>query len=75
MTEAAVWAWIEVQSHVLDVQLTLAEEVSHGDAGRITARGDSPRPIHVKADSSVIGQFIDVKITAADTFSLMADLV
>ena len=53
----------------------LAEEISHGDAERITARGDSPRPIHVKADPSLIGQFVNVKITAADTFSLMADLV
>jgi tRNA-2-methylthio-N6-dimethylallyladenosine synthase len=63
------------QRFVGRVMRVLAEEVSHGDAGRITARGDSPRPIHVKADPSVIGQFIDVKITAADTFSLMADLV
>ena len=53
----------------------LAEEISHGDANRITARGDSPRPIHVKADPSRIGQFVNVKITAADTFSLMAELV
>ena len=53
----------------------LAEEISHGDSSRITARGDSPRPIHVTADPSVIGQFVNVKITAADTFSLMAEPV
>jgi tRNA-2-methylthio-N6-dimethylallyladenosine synthase len=53
----------------------LAEEISHGDSSRITARGDSPRPIHFVADPSVIGQFVNVKITAADTFSLMAEPV
>ena len=53
----------------------LAEEISHGDAGRITGRGDSPRPIHFVADPDVIGQFVNVKITAADTFSLMAELI
>ena len=53
----------------------LAEEISHGDAHRITGRGDSPRPIHFVADPSVIGQFVNVKITAADTFSLMAEQV
>jgi tRNA-2-methylthio-N6-dimethylallyladenosine synthase len=52
----------------------LAEEISHGDSSRITARGDSPRPIHFVADPSVIGQFVNVKITAADTFSLSAEI-
>ena len=53
----------------------LAEEISHGDSNRITGRGDSPRPIHFVADPDVIGQFVNVKITAADTFSLMAELI
>ncbi len=53
----------------------LAEEISHGDATKITGRGDSPRPIHFAADPGVIGQFVNVKITAADTFSLSAEQI
>lgn len=53
----------------------LAEEISHGDATKVTGRGDSPRPIHFAADPSVIGQFVNVKITAADTFSLSAEQI
>ncbi|MBO5670397.1 MAG: tRNA (N6-isopentenyl adenosine(37)-C2)-methylthiotransferase MiaB, partial [Clostridia bacterium] len=53
----------------------LAEEVSRTDPRKITGRGDSPRPIHFTADPSVIGQFVNVKITDAETFSLNAELV
>ncbi len=53
----------------------LAEDVSRTDQTKITGRGDSPRPIHFTADPSVIGQFVNVKITGADTFSLNAELV
>ena len=53
----------------------LAEEVSRTDPSKITGRGDSPRPIHFTADPSVIGQFVNVKITDADTFSLRAEMV
>ncbi len=53
----------------------LAEEISHGDATKVTGRGDSPRPIHFAADPGVIGQFVNVKITAADTFSLSAEQI
>jgi len=53
----------------------LAEEVSRNDPGKITGRGDSPRPIHFTAAPSLIGQFVNVKITGADTFSLNAELV
>ncbi len=53
----------------------LAEEVSRTDPTKITGRADSPRPIHFIAPPSVIGQFVNVKITAADTFSLTAEFV
>ena len=52
----------------------LAEEISRTDPGKITGRFDSPRPIHFTADPSVIGKFVQVKITGADTFSLNAEL-
>ena len=53
----------------------LAEEVSRTDDTKITGRGDSPRPIHFAGDPSLIGQFVNVKITSADTFSLNAEIV
>lgn len=53
----------------------LAEEVCKNDVDLITGRADSPRPIHFKADKSVIGNFVNVKITKAETFSLNAELV
>ncbi len=52
----------------------LIEEVSKTDPAMLTGRADSPRPIHFKADKSLIGSFADVKITSADTFSLNAEL-
>ncbi len=63
------------QRFVGRVVRVLAEDVSRTDPTKITGRGDSPRPIHFTADQSVIGQFVNVKITAADTFSLNAELV
>ena len=53
----------------------LAEEISRTDPGKITGRGDSPRPIHFAASPSVIGKFVRVRITSADTFSLNAELI
>ena len=52
----------------------LAEEVSRTDETKITGRFDSPRPIHFTASPAVIGKFVNVKITSADTFSLNAEL-
>lgn len=53
----------------------LAEEVSRTDPEKLTGRGDSPRPIHFTADPCRIGQFAEVRITSADTFSLNAELL
>lgn len=53
----------------------LAEDVSRTDSSKITGRGDSPRPVHFTADPTLIGQFQEVKITGADTFSLNAELI
>ncbi|MBR6916824.1 MAG: tRNA (N6-isopentenyl adenosine(37)-C2)-methylthiotransferase MiaB [Clostridia bacterium] len=51
----------------------LAEEVSK-DNGLITGRGDSPRPIHFAADKGVIGNFVNVRITKAETFSMNGEI-
>ena len=53
----------------------LAEEVSKTDKTTITGRADTPRPIHFKADKSIIGQFVNVKITKAETFSLSGEII
>lgn len=53
----------------------LAEDVSKYDGDHLTGRADTPRPIHFKADKSVIGSFINVKITEAETFSLNGEII
>ena len=52
----------------------LVTEVSRTDGAMLTARSDSPRPIHFAGDASLIGDFADIKITRADTFSLIGEL-
>lgn len=52
----------------------LCEEVSKTDPGKMTARGDSPRPIHFADTGARIGEYCDLKIVSADTFSLYGEL-
>jgi len=53
----------------------LAEEQGKNDPRQITFRADSPRPIHVYADKNMIGNFADIKITKAETFSMNGEIV
>lgn len=53
----------------------LAEEVSKTDSHIITGRADSPRPIHFPAGRDVIGKFVNVKITKAETFSMNGEII
>ena len=53
----------------------LCEEVSKTDSSMMTARADSPRPIHFKGDESLIGKFVDLEICASDTYSLTGKLI
>ena len=53
----------------------LAEEKSKYNSEFLTGRADSPRPIHFKGDESLIGDFINVKITEAETFSLNGEII
>ena len=53
----------------------LVTEVSRTDEKMLTARSDSPRPIHFAGDASMIGSFADIRITKADTFSLIGETV
>ncbi len=53
----------------------LAEDVSKYESDYLTGRADTPRPIHFKGDKSIIGNFINVKITEAETFSLNGEII
>ena len=53
----------------------LAEEPCESVEGLITGRSDSPRPIHFPADRSVIGNFVNVNITKAETFSMNGEII
>ena len=52
----------------------LCEEVSKTDPNKMTARGDSPRPIHFVNNGVSIGEYCNLEIVAADTFSLYGEL-
>ena len=52
----------------------LCEEVSKTDPEKMTARGDSPRPIHFVNNGVAIGEYCNLEIVAADTFSLYGEL-
>jgi tRNA-2-methylthio-N6-dimethylallyladenosine synthase len=53
----------------------LCDDISKTDESMMTGRADTPRPIHFKGDSSMIGKFVNVKITKSDLFSLMGEVV
>lgn len=53
----------------------LAEEPCKNVEGLLTGRADSPRPIHFPAGADVIGKFVDVKITKAETFSMNGEII
>ena len=57
------------------VMRVLCDEVSKNDPCMMTGRSDTPRPVHFKGDTSLIGQFVDVKITKTDLFSLSGEIV
>ena len=53
----------------------LVEDVSRTEPDMLTARGAPIRPIHFKADRSLIGEFAELEITAARTYCFEAELV
>jgi len=53
----------------------LAEEPSKNDPSFLTGRADSPRPIHFKGECDIIGKFVNVKITKAETFSMNGEII
>ncbi len=53
----------------------LTEGVSKQDGEMLTGRGAPVRPIHFRGNPSLIGQFVQVRITGNDTFCLRGELV
>lgn len=52
----------------------LCDEVSKTDPDKMTARGDSPRPIHFVNSDVSVGEYCNLEIVSADTFSLYGKL-
>ncbi len=53
----------------------MAEDVSKLNPHMLTGRGDPVRPIHFEADPSLIGSFVNVRVTGNETFCLTGELV
>lgn len=53
----------------------LAEGRSKNDIDTFTGRTESNKLVHFEADDSVIGKFVDIKITRAEPFNLRGEIV
>lgn len=62
------------QAEVGSTVEVLLESPSKNDPDRISGRDSKGKLVHVKADSSQIGEMVSAKITGANSFSLLADL-
>ena len=52
----------------------LVEDVSKNEPEKLTGRGDPVRPIHFPGERSLIGQFVNVRITEAKTYCLEGEV-
>ncbi len=52
----------------------LVEGISKTNPDMLTGRNEKNRLVHFKGDTSLIGSFADIKITAADTYALAGEL-
>ncbi len=55
--------------------VVLADELSDPKKGSISGRSDDNSIVHFKADESVIGSFVKVKITDCKTFYLVGEII
>lgn len=53
----------------------LAEGISKNDSATFTGRTEGNKLVHFEADDSVVGKFINVKITRAEPFNLRGEIV
>ena len=56
------------------IQKVLFEEVSKRDKNMISGYDEHGKLVHVKGDSSLIGQIKEVKIVESHTYSLIGEL-
>lgn len=63
------------QEYLGKTEKVLVEGISKTDSEYLTGRNEKNRLIHFKGDSSVIGSFVNVKVTQADTYSLMGEII
>lgn len=63
------------QPYADSIQKVLVEGGSKSDDSRLTGRNDKGRLIHFEGDDSLIGQFVNVKITSVQTFALFGEVV
>jgi tRNA-2-methylthio-N6-dimethylallyladenosine synthase len=63
------------QSMVGTVQRVLVEGISRKDENEISGRTENNRVVNFPGDASLIGQFVEVRITAAFPNSLRGDLI
>ena len=63
------------QPYADTVQKVLVEGRSKSDKNKLTGRNDKGRLIHFEGDDSLIGRFVDVKITSVQTFALFGEKV
>jgi tRNA-2-methylthio-N6-dimethylallyladenosine synthase len=62
-------------SMVGTAQRVLVTGVSKKDEHILSGRTDNNRSVHFSADASLVGQFVTIKITGAQTYSLRGELV
>ena len=63
------------REYVGRTERVLVEGVSKTDPGMMTGRNEKNRLVHFPGDVSLTGTFANVRITAADTYSLRGELV
>ena len=63
------------QQYLGKTERVLVEGVSKTDSGYLTGRNEKNRLIHFKGSESLIGNLVNIKVTQADTYSLMGELV
>ena len=62
------------EAYVGRVERVLVDGVSKNDPDMLSGRCDSSKIVNFKGDSSLIGQYVNVRITEAHTWSLNGEL-
>ncbi len=63
------------EEYVGRIERVLVDGVSKNDESTLSGRCDSSKIVNFKGDKSLIGKYIDVKITEAHTWSLNGETV